>query len=50
MGCSPDQLRARPQRCRADAVAATTQRVLLRNGLIDPQAQQHKRKDRRWQH
>nr|WP_211239300.1 IS481 family transposase [Actinokineospora inagensis] len=28
---------------------ATTHRVLVRNGLIDPQAQQHKRKYRRWQ-
>lgn len=24
-------------------------RVLLRNGLLDPQAQQHKRKYKRWQ-
>jgi transposase InsO family protein len=28
---------------------ATAHRVLVRNGLIDPQAQQHKRKYRRWQ-
>ena len=28
---------------------ATVHRVLLRNGLVDPQAQQHKRKYKRWQ-
>ena len=28
---------------------ATTHRVLVRNGLIDPQVQQHKRQYRRWQ-
>ena len=28
---------------------ATVHRVLTRNGLIDPQAQQHKRKYKRWQ-
>jgi transposase InsO family protein len=28
---------------------ATVHRILVRNGLIDPQAQQHKRKYKRWQ-
>jgi hypothetical protein len=43
---APPGIRAGLQPCPS---RATVHRVLVRNGLVDPQAQQHKRKYKRWQ-
>jgi len=45
VGCAPDQLGARA----AGGSRATVHRVLVRNAMVTPQAQRHKRKYRRWQ-
>jgi transposase InsO family protein len=48
LGCPPDRVRDKQRGAAGGTVAGDGAPVLVRNGLVTPQAQQHKRKYRRW--